>query len=264
LRDLVSQGLERMQAGLDVKDPAVAAEARRVLALLDNDAWLMSGMARSFEGTITARRQYSEGFTRLGLPGTRYAFGWVLGPLAKETWARGLDQSGAMIAAFRATNLPQFTALSGKIPTLPMYDEQTTLLNLAGYSTASLGTRFEKMLEVVAQGRAMAVLLAARLHAAEHGSLPERLEELRGELGGRLPVDPFVEGDQPLHYRLDSGGPTVWSVGRDGVDDHGDKIKDLVYGAANPAAAPPFRPAPPPTTRRPSTRVTTRGSATMR
>jgi hypothetical protein len=249
LRDIAIQGLEAMHSDLAVQDPAVAAEATRLLAAVLDDGRVLSGMGTGLEAEVTMENALSDGFTRLGLAGESYDFGWVLRPLAMEDWARGLDQKGSLIEAFRAPDLPRFVALSSRIPAPPRYyDEMTALLSLGSLSAASLVPRYENTLTIATRGRAVGVLLAAKLYATERGAPPTQLEDMKGMLGGKLPVDLYVEGDQPLHYRLDAGGPTVWGVGRNGVDDHGDTKKDMVYGAANPpAAAPPPRP---PATRR--------------
>lgn len=65
------------------------------------------------------------------------------------------------------------------------------------------------------------------VYKLQHGSVPERLEQLLeptdaypdGCLGSStLPVDPW--GNAYL-YRADGAGYTIWSVGANGVDDHG-------------------------------------------
>ena len=71
----------------------------------------------------------------------------------------------------------------------------------------------------ISDSRAAALLLAARLHAARHGTLPQAASELvPGELT-QLPVDPFTRPRAPLRFRLDPQGVTVWSLGANGTDE---------------------------------------------
>ena len=80
----------------------------------------------------------------------------------------------------------------------------------------------------------------------------------------QIPGDIFADPPLPLQYRLDAGGPTVWSVGKDGVDDHAQaaKEKDFVFGAAAPPPPPPPPPPMrPPLTTRPASRLPATGFA---
>ena len=121
-----------------------------------------------------------------------------------------------------------------------------------------LGGRYTDVLTRVAHEHGAAMLLASRLYAAEHGNMPGQLSQLVPAILPKVPVDPFVADDKPLHYRVDAAGSTVWSVGEDGRDNGGDKVKDLVWGAGNP----PMMPPPPKV--KPATRgTTTRGAATL-
>jgi len=68
------------------------------------------------------------------------------------------------------------------------------------------------------------VEFALARYRAKHGRYPEALDELRPLMltGG---IDPFA--DKPLNYRLeDDGSFTIWSVGRNLVDDGG-KLDDV-------------------------------------
>jgi hypothetical protein len=74
--------------------------------------------------------------------------------------------------------------------------------------------------ESLADTRAVGVLLAARTYWAQQGRWAGSLAELRGLIGAG-PADPFARDGSSLRYRVDAGGPTVWSVGEDGVDGGG-------------------------------------------
>ena len=70
----------------------------------------------------------------------------------------------------------------------------------------------------------MALLATARiaillkLYQQGHGRYPDALEQLAAT-GQKLPLDPYV--GKPFHYRPQGDGFMVWSVGTDGVDNHG-------------------------------------------
>ena len=186
-------------------------------------------------------------------------------PLAMEVWAGALDYDADAIPLLRAPNWPQYSALlgHGSEPPRP-HDAMMHLLDAYRMSALSRVRDYERTLNAVTHNRAMAVLLAARLFAAERGALPANLEDLKDMLGGRLPVDLYSEREQPLLYRQDANGPTVWSVGPNGVDDHADPRKDRVFGAANPPLVPPLTPPPGrgAGTTRTATRATTTRAAT--
>ncbi len=72
------------------------------------------------------------------------------------------------------------------------------------------------------QSRALAgaaqIATAAKAYKFTHGTYPASLEELT-KAGWRLPADPFT--GQPYHYRRESQGLAVWSVGPDLIDNGG-------------------------------------------
>ncbi len=86
-------------------------------------------------------------------------------------------------------------------------------------------------------------------------SFPNSSGELVPAILPYIPIDPFDANGQPLHYRLDPGGPTVWSVGENGRDDNGvpGDTMDLVFGEGAAKAAPPVA-LTRPSARRPATR----------
>jgi hypothetical protein len=92
----------------------------------------------------------------------------------------------------------------------------------------------------------LAAELAIQVFEQENGRLPTSLDELVPEVLQAAPGDPFA--DAPLRYRLQDDGYLIYSVGPNGVDDHGeakqndwnqqigDFTRDMVF--------PPPRPAP--------------------
>lgn len=61
--------------------------------------------------------------------------------------------------------------------------------------------------------------LAIRRYRLEKGSNPPSLAALVGEYLAAVPVDPYT--DQPLRYRLTTGGHQLYSIGPDDKDDGG-------------------------------------------
>jgi len=71
--------------------------------------------------------------------------------------------------------------------------------------------------------------LAVRLYRAEHGMLPERLQQLTPNELQELPVDPF--SGRPFTYRPDGEMFVLYSFGADGNDDGGKPTaKDDLHG----------------------------------
>jgi hypothetical protein len=72
----------------------------------------------------------------------------------------------------------------------------------------------------VADRRLAAAALAIRLYAVDHdGQLPATLDQLVPKYLPAVPIDPL--SGEPLHYTPSGNAPCVYSLGDDGVDDHG-------------------------------------------
>ena len=243
LRGIVAQGVEGIYPDLSVQDAATYAAAKLLLDRLLDDGAMPSGLASSVDSLIAAYHTQTKGFTCISLDRRDSDdLGWVLRPLAMEDWARNLDQWAAIIKAWRAQSWPEFKRLKGEVPYPPeVYDHMNTMLSLeASGNRDYVSERYERVLANLVHIRAAGLLLASRLYVVHYRTPPARLADLAAILSPKFPVDPFAGGQQPLHYRLDADGPTVWSVGRDGVNNQGDTTMDLVYGAATMAP-----PAPP-------------------
>lgn len=96
--------------------------------------------------------------------------------------------------------------------------------------------------------RLLTLRFALRAYLVEHGHYPQQLQELVPHYLTTVPNDPFGPG--PMHYRSQSGVYTCWSVGPDGVDNHGQPIRskprrrvqpndtgDVVVGPTAPTVA---------------------------
>ncbi|HZL37168.1 MAG TPA: hypothetical protein VFC78_17745 [Tepidisphaeraceae bacterium] len=69
--------------------------------------------------------------------------------------------------------------------------------------------------------RVAAIALALRLYAVDHDNhFPDRLDQLVPAYLHAVPADPFAANGRPLNY-LPGKKPAIYSVGQDGVDNHG-------------------------------------------
>jgi hypothetical protein len=72
-------------------------------------------------------------------------------------------------------------------------------------------------------------MLALRAFRLEKGHYPANLKELAPQYLKKVPIDPFA-GDAPLYYRLQGQKYVLWSIGPDGVDNHGALITNNKKG----------------------------------
>jgi hypothetical protein len=80
----------------------------------------------------------------------------------------------------------------------------------------------ERYFRVPTEHGATKLVLAIELYQKRHGVLPESLHVLRSEnLLEKIPVDPF--SNRPFNYS--KSRQIIWSVGEDGVDNHGEENK---------------------------------------
>jgi hypothetical protein len=70
-----------------------------------------------------------------------------------------------------------------------------------------------------AQRRGTQLTYALHLYHAQTGRWPNTLDELPAELGETMKTDPFT--GRQFQYRITPGGPTVYSLSENGVDDGG-------------------------------------------
>lgn len=71
----------------------------------------------------------------------------------------------------------------------------------------------------------MLIITMLSLHAfrLEKGYYPASLKELVPQYLKKVPIDPFI-GKAPLHYQIKHQRYKLWSVGPDGIDNHGTPI----------------------------------------
>lgn len=164
---------------------------------------------------------------------------WFLRPLVVDERRRALAALPDWLAICSAENFEvyrrnPYVAMDGRLSRAALgasnaFDSQWN--RLANFHFRAL-----------ADGRAAATLLAARLATIEQGSLPSTAEKV---VAAHLPgvvIDPFAADGRPFRYHVDPvEGLTLWSVGSNGMDEgalitrvaRGRTLDqpDLVYGA---------------------------------
>ncbi len=116
-----------------------------------------------------------------------------------------------------------------KLTQLPFLQQQTEREFRSPDALSDLLTRSFRLRASVlfarreTETRLLLVTLALRAYHAEHGTYPESLQALGGKYLQRIPLDPF-DTTRPLGYRRDGENYVLYSVGPDGVDNHGTPI----------------------------------------
>jgi hypothetical protein len=88
--------------------------------------------------------------------------------------------------------------------------------------TPSLEMEIEIHFRIVAERRATTIALAICLYRADHGGhWPVLVAELVPRYLQAIPADPFSPTGAVFRYRLNPGGPIIYSVGQNGADDGG-------------------------------------------
>jgi hypothetical protein len=170
---------------------------------------------------------------------------WWLRPLGVDERRRALVTDAAWLPVLRADSYEPFRLLPA-----PYRPAQSALSGIVFASSRTVDSGWagavRQHFRALADSRAAAVLLAARLAEVDDGSPPAAADRLVPAYLPHAPADPFAADHRPFRYRLDPAGPTVWSVGENGVDDGGVILPfprsrvidqaDLVFGAAWQAA----------------------------
>jgi hypothetical protein len=240
-RSDVMRVFERLDPLLDWSDPAVVAEARKLLA--DMLAVPPPDFLRAWSHEFLEIPYRADNFRQVN-------GGWWVKPLFDLDEARALRRLGANLPAARGTTFPEMGRLLVPFPPAPEDQFSTLLLPLS--SDVELRSNLcRAYFTFIVDHSAATYLLAARLHFCDLGRFPNTAAELVPHYLPRLLADPFDPTAAPLHYRLDAAGPTLWSVGDNGTDEGGTpnlksaayrQQQDYVYGAAwraHLAALPP-------------------------
>jgi hypothetical protein len=70
--------------------------------------------------------------------------------------------------------------------------------------------------------RLLEIQIGLHAYKLRHGAYPNNLSDLKPELNSKLPIDPFSH--QPFKYQKQGETYLLYSVGPDGVDDHGKPV----------------------------------------
>lgn len=87
----------------------------------------------------------------------------------------------------------------------------------------------------IASTRLLIVELALRAFQVDHGTMPDRLDQLTPEYLKELPVDPFDPQGRPLRFVKSDREMIVYSVGADGDDDNGRPVAKDENGYHDPS-----------------------------
>ena len=222
--------------------PATTAALHRFTGELMGSAAGTEDMRRAFEyETATYGELVMEKYPSLG--------DWWIRPLAVDSFARRLAMQSQLLPAVEGKDWQEVSSVTIERTTDGSNLGNIVLsISLPRYMAVdAMRSRFHAM----SDARGVATLLASELYKREKGKYPESLTELVPEYLAEVPADPFARDGRALRYRLDAGGPTVWSVGENGEDEEG-KVNmtgspmypnarrfnqpDIVYGAAWRAA----------------------------
>jgi hypothetical protein len=77
-------------------------------------------------------------------------------------------------------------------------------------------------------------MYALRAYKMDNGHYPKNLKALMPTYLHKIPIDPW-DGIAPLHYQLQENKYLLWSIGPDGVDNHGTPIFDPNAGGTAPS-----------------------------
>lgn len=240
---MATQELEDMTAGLrlDEGDGSVA-EAKKFLEDREDPQKLLENGELAIEADLAFLPSDVEKHAPL-------LRAWWVHPHLIESTANDMQTYGRLVNSYRADNWPEFFSRWVSVPR--RHPQSARLDELAGNELWEPASEYGLMeFRCIADWEGATIPLAAEVYKSEHGQYPTSAAELVPEFFAKVPIDPFSRDHSPMHYRLDLGGPTVWSVGENGTDE-GAKIAlgtsgsplrrygrppdaqpDMVYGAA--------------------------------
>ena len=136
-----------------------------------------------------------------------------------------LDFSTAMAEAVYQDNFP---AAKKILPPEPAFEGWWDSLS---YTLSNiLRPSFERMVIMDFRGRAKRVMaataLAIRLYEIDHGRRPEKLADLVPDYLDAAPDDPFAAPGTPIGYLPNAPRPLLYSIGENGIDQHGTYAAD--------------------------------------
>lgn len=210
----------------DKSGQGTTPEQVRVLikTLLDEQP-LVDGAVRDFQGE---RAIMIDAFPKLAtLMGPAE---WLLEPMYKMDGVRMAQMRTAEAEACRQTNWSAARArLTPERHGMPSnLDEWAHRLSLA---TGPMSRVVQLHFQMLTERRIAAIMLALRLYQTDHqGALPGSLSELVPNYLPAVPKDPFDPNGGAIRYLPHSKPPILYSVGLDGIDDHGSRTSTIHYG----------------------------------
>jgi hypothetical protein len=215
---------------------ATPAQLRRLIADLTDDRWRSAGLRRAMQveriGMLELAELLPAGEGRSAVQFKTPDVVWrVAAPLVYRDARLMLDDYAAYLAAVGNEDWP---SAYHQLPKADRWRRVPQLHPFASLTSPDVGRAVLTSFRVTTEQRIFGVLTAIKLYAADHhGDLPPTLDDLVPDYLMEVPADPMSPGgQQPLGYLPDRWA--VYSVGEDGVDQHGsDKPAPGARGAGN-------------------------------
>jgi hypothetical protein len=228
----------RMKIGNDPREARPEQMQRIIVQLLD-DGWPRDDFRRGYFGErimmfdtadaiLSGRMSASAMFAAAGGGSGSSALGVMFSPAGRYFTSSWMLDDLAMIldtetTVISALDLPDWPAAKARVTHL--WDSMAKASIKHVWAQVFM-PNLEQSLHVAFRGRVhrhlAAVVLAIRWYASEHdGKFPATLESLAPKYLPAVPGDPLAAGAPALRYINDPNDPRVYSVGENGVDDHG-------------------------------------------
>lgn len=231
----VSLGIEEIAPALRVNrtveqprdEVARGASRHDVRALIDDllrEDELREGFARAFyferlQHLDTVESLLSGKLGPGGLSGFRGSTAFGLRSIWRLDAVRAMKELTRCAAAGFAPNLPAARAYQP-----PELEFNNRAHSMARLMSSFLPVSFHPVrthFSALTRRRMAATALAIRLHVLDHGQRPPSLDSLVPEYLPAAPMDPFAADGRLLGYLRDAPQPLLYSVGLNGIDDHG-------------------------------------------
>ena len=244
IHSLVPSRIEEMAPNLNVTGaagpppnvtPAARAEVQAVIAALLDDRKLADGWRHAIQGERAFQFDAVQSVVNRTLSGAGFAaitggagwstpvatpVGWVVSPAWELDALRLLDVTTRMLRAGSAADWP---AAQAQWP--PQESASGPIHAVSHMMSEMLLPSLDRALVIhyraITMRRLAALGLAMRLYELDNGRRPETLAELAPAYIPAIPRDPFDPGGGALRYAPHGPSPVLYSVGVDGVDDHG-------------------------------------------
>ncbi len=197
-----------------------AARQGMVEAFYAERVFLLS-LARTLESTEGS----GEDLESLGVPGKAAKMPRILSPFIKYDAAGALEYMTKYVRAAEQDNYLDANALLPKDTfepgIAPVVTDPVTFFFMP---------QLERSFVLDYRGRAMrrmaATALAIRLYEIDNGRRPAKLADLVPDYLDAVPDDPFAAPGTPIGYLPDAPRPLLYSIGDNGVDQHGTYAAD--------------------------------------